>query len=101
MCLSGRAGGEGRGDADEDGVGGVEVGEEGGGFEAVGSCCFDFGRGDAVDIAAASVEGGYFFGVDVEAGDAVAGFREEKSQGEADVAEADDGDVGFAGGDAG
>jgi hypothetical protein len=54
-----------------------------------------------LDIAAALVEGADLGGVYVEAGDVEAGFAEEQREGQADVAEADDRDAGFAGFDGG
>jgi hypothetical protein len=85
------------GDADDDGVHLGYVGVVCGGAEAGCLRVLDgFGQ-DADDVGAAGVESGDFGGLDVEAGDAEALVTEEKREGQADVAHADDADAGFAG----
>jgi hypothetical protein len=88
---------EGRGDADADGVAGGEVGGVGGWGESGGA-----GEGveevvpEVLEVGAGFFEEVDFGVVDVEGDDAEVGVVEGADEGEADVAEADDADDGFA-----
>ena len=53
--------------------------------------------GNVLDVRLAAVDGVHLAGVQVDAGDLVAGFRKGDGQGQADIAEADDGDMGVVG----
>ena len=85
--------GQGRGDADDDGVGLVEAFEPVGGLEAAGHLADDLG-GDVADVALAAAEPFDLGGVDVEAEDGESAVDEGPGQRQPDVAEADDADRG-------
>lgn len=85
------------GDANDDGVHLGDIAVVRGGAKAFGLGLLDACRADADDVAAAGVEGFYFFCGDIEAGDAEAFVGKEEGKREAYVAHADDTDAGFAG----
>ena len=84
------------GDADDDGVHGLDLRVIGGGAEAGLLRFLDGFRQDADDVGAAGVESADLVLRDVEASDAKALVAEEQGEGQADIAHADDSDAGVA-----
>jgi hypothetical protein len=83
-----------RGDADDDGIDFLDAGEIGRGLQATGGDFFADGVvGDVFDVGFSPVTSGDLLVVDVEAENGGAGTGELEAQGEADVTEADDGNV--------
>ena len=70
-----------RGHADEDGVGFLELGEIGGRVEvATVHVLLNLGLLDMFDVGFSGVQQPYFFGIGIESGDLVAGFREAQGE---------------------